>query len=57
MLAVRFLTDHLEGDRYFRTTHVDHNLDRARNQLALLRDMDRQRLALDRMIRTAAKNA
>ncbi len=57
MLAVRFLTDHLEGDRYFRTTHVDHNLDRARNQLALLRDMDRQRLALDRMIRTAAKDA
>ena len=57
MLAVRFLTDHLEGDTYFRTTYVDHNLDRARNQLALLRDMDRQRLALDRMIRTAAKDA
>ncbi len=55
MLAVRFLTDHLEGDTYFRTAYADHNLDRARNQLALLRDMDGQRLALSRTIRTAAK--
>ena len=57
MLAVRFLTDHLEGDRYFRTAYADHNLDRARNQLALLRDMDRQRLALTRMVRNAARGA
>ena len=55
MLAVRFLTDHLEGDTYFLTAYADHNLDRARNQLALLRDMDGQRLALSRTIRTAAK--
>ena len=55
MLAVRFLTDYLEGDRYFRTAYANHNLDRAHNQLALLRDMDDQRLALARMVRTAAK--
>lgn len=57
MLAVRFLTDYLEGDRYFRIAYADHNLDRARNQLALLRDMDGQRPALARMIRTAATGA
>ena len=48
MLAVRFLTDYLEGDRYFRTAYPDHNLDRARNQLALLRDLDNKRLELVR---------
>ena len=53
MLAVRFLTDYLEGDRYFRTAYPEHNLDRASNQLALLRDIQDQRLALSRIVRTA----
>ena len=53
MLAVRFLTDYLDGDRYFRTAYPGHNLDRARNQLALLRDMQGKRLALSRIVRTA----
>jgi Ser/Thr protein kinase RdoA (MazF antagonist) len=34
--ALRFLTDHLCGDVYFRVHHEGHNLDRARVQLALL---------------------
>ncbi len=38
-LATRFLTDHLRGDRYFRTDYPGHNLVRARNQLALLKTM------------------
>jgi aminoglycoside phosphotransferase (APT) family kinase protein len=37
--AVRFLTDHLEGDRYYPIQHEGHNLDRARAQLALLLDL------------------
>ena len=36
MAALRFLTDHIDGDRYFRVGRPRHNLDRARNQLALL---------------------
>ena len=55
MLAVRFLTDYLDGDRYFHTAHRDHNLDRAHNQLALLRDMDIQRHAISRIVRRAAQ--
>ncbi len=35
MNAVRFLTDHLDGDIYFRIEHPDHNLRRARAQLRL----------------------
>ncbi len=38
-LGLRFLTDFLEGDRYFRIHREGHNLDRARVQFALLRDL------------------
>lgn len=34
--AARFLTDHLEGDVYFRVDGPGHNLRRARNQLRIL---------------------
>jgi Ser/Thr protein kinase RdoA (MazF antagonist) len=34
--AARFLTDHLEGDVYFRIEEPGHNLRRARNQLRLV---------------------
>ena len=37
--AVRFLTDHLRGDVYFRVDFPGQNLDRTRNQLELLRSM------------------
>ncbi len=35
----RFLADHLNGDVYFHIAHPGHNLERARNQFALVRDM------------------
>ncbi len=38
--GMRFLTDYLSGDTYFRTSRPRHNLDRARNQFALLADME-----------------
>jgi hypothetical protein len=42
--GVRFLTDHLEGDHYFRIARPGHNLDRARAQLRLAECMlDAQR--------------
>ena len=37
--GVRFLTDYLNGDVYFKTEYDEHNLDRARCQLALAKDM------------------
>ena len=39
-LAVRFLTDYLESDHYFKTEYPDHNLVRARAQLKLVHDME-----------------
>ena len=40
-LAVRFLSDYLDGDRYFKTARPGHNLDRARTQIALARSLER----------------
>ncbi len=37
--GVRFLTDYLNGDKYFRVDYPTHNLDRARCQLTLAYDM------------------
>lgn len=44
--AVRFLTDFLEGDRYYRIERPLHNLDRTRTQLALLAALERAEPAL-----------
>lgn len=41
-LAVRFLTDYLNGDVYFKTKYPGHNLDRTRNQIALAKDVLRK---------------
>lgn len=38
--AVRFLTDYLEGDHYFKTHRNGQNLDRARAQIKLVCDME-----------------
>ena len=39
IIGLRFLTDYLENDVYFKTTYDGHNLVRARNQFALLKDL------------------
>lgn len=39
-VGIRFLTDYLNGDVYFRTAYPQHNLDRARNQFKLVADME-----------------
>lgn len=38
--GMRFLADYLEGDHYFKTDRENHNLDRARTQLKLVKDME-----------------
>jgi Ser/Thr protein kinase RdoA (MazF antagonist) len=35
IIATRFLTDHLNGDKYFHMSRANQNLDRAKNQLQL----------------------
>lgn len=50
-LAMRFLTDYLNGDVYFRIHHPDHNLERARAQFKLAADMEAREDAMARIIR------
>ena len=42
IIGIRFLTDYLRGDHYFKTKHKEHNLQRARAQFKLLSSMERQ---------------
>jgi Ser/Thr protein kinase RdoA (MazF antagonist) len=42
MIGLRFLTDYVDGDNYFKIKHEHHNLQRARAQFKLLRSMERQ---------------
>ena len=49
--GMRFLTDYLMGDVYFKTAYREHNLVRARNQFALARDIERQMDALAEIVK------
>ena len=37
---MRFLTDYLQGDTYYKIHHPGHNLERARTQLKLVAEME-----------------
>jgi len=40
IMGLRFLTDYIEGDRYYHIARPDHNLDRCKTQIALIKSMD-----------------
>lgn len=48
-IGLRFLTDFLEGDVYFKIKRPGHNLDRCRTQFALVRSIERQEPAMQAM--------
>lgn len=50
-LAMRFLTDYIDGDLYFKVRSPEHNLIRARAQMQLLRDMEARDEEMDGIIR------
>lgn len=49
-IAVRFLTDFIDGDNYFKIHHELHNLQRARAQLSLVISMEEQYEEMRRII-------
>lgn len=53
--SVRFLTDYLLGDTYYRIHHAGHNLDRARVQLHLLDSIRDNADEMERLVEEAAK--
>lgn len=48
--GIRFLTDYLNGDTYFKIHRPTHNLDRARNQFKLVADMDAKQEEMKKII-------
>ncbi len=44
--AMRFMTDYLNGDVYYKTAYPEHNLVRARNQIALLQEIQKREAEL-----------
>ncbi|MGN1161652.1 MAG: phosphotransferase enzyme family protein [Candidatus Fimenecus sp.] len=50
--GIRFLTDYLNGDTYFKTEYPEHNLVRCRTQFALVADMERK---MDKMVEITKK--
>ena len=57
--GMRFLTDYLSGDTYFRTEYAEHNLVRCRTQLKMLAEMEEKlpemRAAVEAGIKAADK--
>jgi hypothetical protein len=51
--GIRFLTDYLEGDKYFKVHRAGHNLDRARAQFRLVESLEEQAAAMERAVEGA----
>ena len=49
--GIRFLTDYLQGDTYFKTEYPEHNLVRARTQFKLVAEMEQQFDRMEEIIR------
>lgn len=53
--GMRFLTDYLNGDTYFRTAYPEHNLVRARNQFALVADIEKKLPQMEQIVADLVK--
>ena len=54
-VGMRFLTDHLEGDVYFKSHRENHNLDRARTQFRLVELIEAVEPEMERFVQTLHK--
>jgi Ser/Thr protein kinase RdoA (MazF antagonist) len=53
-IALRFLTDYIDGDNYFKIHHENHNMQRAKAQLKLVESMEEQYPEMQNIIRKLA---
>ena len=50
--GIRFLTDYLQGDAYYKVSRSEHNLDRCRTQLKLFESIKHQEERMDRLMQS-----
>ncbi|MGV3502849.1 MAG: phosphotransferase enzyme family protein [Adhaeribacter sp.] len=55
IMAVRFLTDYIDGDHYYKIHFPGHNLQRARAQLTLVARLEQEYEKIEQTIRQAAR--
>lgn len=55
MQAVRFLTDYLNGDTYYKIRYPEHNLVRTRNQLSYFQQVEARKEDMERLIQSLIK--
>ena len=48
--ALRFLTDYLNGDQYYKIAYAEHNLERAKNQIKLVKSLENHQSQLEDII-------
>lgn len=53
MIGMRFLTDFLQGDTYFKIKRPGHNLDRCRTQFKMVQSMEEQQDAMEKVVAEA----
>ena len=53
--GMRFLTDYLVGDTYFKISREDHNLDRCRTQFGLVADMEKKWGEMERIVESLSR--
>lgn len=51
IMGLRFLTDYLDGDVYYKTNHSDHNIERARAQFKLVEEIENHEEKMGEIIR------
>lgn len=51
-IGIRFLTDYLAGDVYFKVSRAGHNLDRCRTQFRLVESIAQQETAMNKLVET-----
>ena len=54
IMGIRFLTDYLEGDVYYKIKHPKHNIERARAQFKLVSEMTKNEDKMNRIIQQLA---
>lgn len=55
--GLRFLTDYLQGDIYFKIHREHHNLERCRTQLTLVKDMEEKWETMQKIVKQSSNNS
>lgn len=55
--GIRFLTDYLDGDVYFKTAYQEHNLVRARNQFKLVSEIEKNLYKMNEIVERIYKES